>query len=47
MRDIEHYCGAYREYWTNVKGCEGDSGSIEIHFIDEVNPGYFLDISCK
>ena len=41
MRDIEHYCGAYREYWTNVKGCEGDSGSIEIHFIDEVNPGYF------
>ena len=41
MRDIEHYCGAYREYWSNVKGCEGDSGSIEIHFIDDVNPGYF------
>jgi len=41
MRDIEHYCGAYREYWNNVKGCEGDSGAIEIHFIDEVNPGYF------
>ena len=41
MRDIEHYCGGYREYWANVKGCEGDSGSIEIHFIDEVNPGYF------
>ncbi|OUV66770.1 MAG: hypothetical protein CBC89_04195 [Euryarchaeota archaeon TMED129] len=41
MRDIEHYCGGYREYWTDVKGCEGDSGSIEIHFIDDVNPGYF------
>ncbi|MBT6683807.1 MAG: NAD(P)/FAD-dependent oxidoreductase [Euryarchaeota archaeon] len=41
MRDIEHYCGAYREYWNNVKGCEGDSGAIELHFIDEVNPGYF------
>ena len=41
MRDISHYCGAYREYWNNVKGCEGDSGAIEIHFIDEVNPGYF------
>jgi len=41
MRDDVHYCGAYREYWTNVKGCEGSSGPIEIHFINEIIPGYF------
>ena len=41
FRDDEHFCGGYREYWTGVEGCDGDSGPIEIHFIDEVNPGYF------
>ena len=41
FRDAEHFCGGYREYWTGVEGCDGDSGPIEIHFIDEVNPGYF------
>ena len=41
FRDDEHFCGGYREYWTGVGGCEGDTGPIEIHFIDEVNPGYF------
>ncbi|MEC7756971.1 MAG: NAD(P)/FAD-dependent oxidoreductase [Candidatus Thermoplasmatota archaeon] len=41
MRDDDHYCGAYREYWENVGGFEGSSGPIEIHFIDEVIPGYF------
>ncbi len=41
FRDDEHFCGGYREYWTGVKGCEGGTGPIEIHFIDEVNPGYF------
>ena len=41
MRDDDHYCGAYREYWENVGGFEGRSGPIEIHFIDEVIPGYF------
>ena len=41
FRDPDHFCGGYREYWSGVKGCEGSSGPIEIHFIDEVNPGYF------
>ena len=39
--DRMHYCGGYREYWDGVKGCEGNSGSIEIHFVDSVIPGYF------
>jgi len=39
--DRMHYCGGYREYWKNVKGCEGDVGNIEIHFVDSVIPGYF------
>ena len=25
----------------NVKGCEGNVGDIEIHFVDTVVPGYF------
>lgn len=49
IRDLEkeelvdrmHYCGGYREYWTGVKGCEGDAGNIEIHFVDSIIPGYF------
>ena len=41
MVDKDHYCGGYREYWKNVKGCEGASGDIEIHFVDSVVPGYF------
>ncbi len=36
-----HYCGGYREYWSGVKGCEGDAGNIEIHFVDGIIPGYF------
>ena len=36
-----HYCGGYREYWDGVKGCEGDSGNIEIHFVEGIIPGYF------
>lgn len=39
--DRMHYCGGYREYWSGVKGCEGDAGNIEIHFVDTVVPGYF------
>jgi len=39
--NLSHYCGGYREYWTGVKGCEGDAGDIEIHFVDSVIPGYF------
>ena len=41
LRDDEHFCGGYREYWEGVEGFEGDTGPIEIHFIDEVLPGYF------
>ena len=41
MLDRRHYCGGYREYWENVKGCEGNVGDIEIHFVDTVIPGYF------
>ena len=40
-KDNEHFCGGYREYWENVSGLEGGTGPIEIHFIDEVLPGYF------
>ena len=41
FREDEHFCGGYREYWTGVEGCDSGTGPIEIHFIDEVNPGYF------
>ena len=40
-KDNEHFCGGYREYWEDVSGLEGGTGPIEIHFIDEVLPGYF------
>ncbi len=40
-KDDYHFCGGYREYWENVDGLEGQEGQIEIHFIDEVLPGYF------
>jgi len=39
--DRMHYCGGYREYWDGVKGCEGNAGNIEIHFVDSIIPGYF------
>jgi len=41
FRDDEHFCGGYREYWENVGGLGDSEGPIEIHFIDEVLPGYF------
>ncbi len=37
-RDPEHWVGAYRSYFTGVKGMTDD---IEIHFVDDVLPGYF------
>ena len=40
-RNDKHFCGGYRQYWENVGGLAGDEGQIEIHFIDEVLPGYF------
>jgi len=41
MRDDDHYCGAYREYWTGVKGVGDEEGAIELHFVDDVIPGYW------
>ncbi|MEC7503063.1 MAG: NAD(P)/FAD-dependent oxidoreductase [Candidatus Thermoplasmatota archaeon] len=40
-KDDDHFCGGYREYWENVEGLEDPEGPIEIHFVDEVIPGYF------
>ena len=37
-RDPEHWVGSYRSYWTGVTGMTKD---IEIHFIEDVLPGYF------
>lgn len=37
-RDPAHWIGSYRSYWRGVKGMTDD---IEIHFIDDVLPGYF------
>ena len=41
MRDDDHYCGAYREYWTGVKDVGDEEGAIELHFVDDVIPGYW------
>ena len=41
MRDDDHYCAGYREYWKDVGGCGVEEGAIEIHFVKTVNPGYF------
>ncbi len=41
LRDELHYCGAYREYWRGVKDVGLDEGSIELHFVDDVIPGYW------
>lgn len=41
LQDNDHYCGAYREYWTGVKGVGEEEGSIELHFVDDVIPGYW------
>ena len=40
-RDDDHFCGGFRQYWKNVGGLKDEEGQIEIHFIDEVLPGYF------
>ena len=41
MRDDQHMCGAYREYWTGVKDVGDEEGAIELHFVDDVIPGYW------
>ena len=33
MVNLSHYCRGYREYWTGVKGCEGDAGEKFISLI--------------
>lgn len=38
QQDKEKYAAATREYWT---GLNCDPGVFEIHFIDEIRPGYF------
>ena len=34
-------CGAYREYWTGVEDVGDEEGAIELHFVDDVIPGYW------
>ncbi len=41
FQEREHWSAAYREYYRNVDGCVDQSGEIEIHFINEILPGYF------
>lgn len=37
--DLKHYCGAVRAYYTNVTGIPDKT--FELHFIENVMPGYF------
>lgn len=37
-RDPEHWVSALRQYW---QGVEGMNEAIEVHFVDEIIPGYF------
>jgi len=37
-QDKSHYSSAIREYWTDLNCSEG---AFEIHFLDEIQPGYF------
>jgi geranylgeranyl reductase family protein len=39
-KDEKHYAGAVRAYYRNVTGMHPD-GFIELHFLKEINPGYF------
>ncbi len=38
--DKRHYAGAVRAYYRGVEGTEGSS-FIELHFLEELTPGYF------
>ncbi|SVB19225.1 uncharacterized protein METZ01_LOCUS172079, partial [marine metagenome] len=38
LAESSHYAAAYRQYWRGVDGC---SNHIEVHFLDELSPGYF------
>lgn len=39
-KDPAHHAGAVRAYYKNVAGMHPD-GFIELHFLKEINPGYF------
>ena len=39
--DGAHWSAAFREYYQDVDGCEPENGAMEIHFVDDVIPGYF------
>ncbi len=39
-RELDHYCAGLRQYYKNVSGLS-DEGYIELHFINDVLPGYF------
>lgn len=39
-KDERHHAGAVRAYYRNVEGLHPD-GFIELHFLKEINPGYF------
>lgn len=39
-KDPAHHAGAVRAYYRNVEGMHPD-GFIELHFLKEINPGYF------
>lgn len=39
-KDPAHHAGAVRAYYKNVRGMHPD-GFIELHFLKEINPGYF------
>ena len=39
-KDPAHHAGAVRAYYKNVGGMHPD-GFIELHFLKEINPGYF------
>jgi len=38
FEDTDHWCLAMRQYWGNVGGL---TENIELHFIDDIIPGYF------
>ena len=38
--ELEHYCAGLRQYYTGVTGLS-EEGYIELHFINDVLPGYF------
>jgi flavin-dependent dehydrogenase len=40
-QERDHCSAAFREYYTDVKGCKPENGEMEIHFIEGILPGYF------